>query len=455
VDPAGPSPAFAQRRVVTVFRRLWSRWENRRTASTEPVGAWLTRLRDAAEAELPPSGMDRRRRAELVLEVVEVMRRPDLTVVPALTTETDQTPVPSRVRGKHRAETVRGRPRHRAGGRSPAVAKFLCASRRTQSFIIAAVVVVLFAAVTATLVRLPEDVSPSAGAFSDSVIGRPKLRVGVLPVVDVAPFYRALDAGYFTEEGVDVEAVTVQSGPDAVADLGRTLDVAFSSYPAILQAQSDEKADLKIVSPAYTALPGHLELVVPPDGKIQKAEDVPGKRIAITGTGSISDLGVLSQLRSRNLDGSSISWIPMRMPDMPGAMRRGEVDGAVLAEPYLTITNNDLHSRPIVDVALGQPGGLPVSGWAARAEDCQQDRDAVDAFVRALRRGIDDMGTAAIREPLLVKYLRIDPVTARNVRIAEYTKDIKAGDVQRVADLMKEFNVIKRPLAVQPMLLPR
>ncbi|MEV4316209.1 ABC transporter substrate-binding protein [Actinocrispum sp. NPDC049592] len=416
------------------------------------MGAWFTRLRDAADAELPPSGMDRRRRAELILEVVEAMRRPDPAVAPALAKET---PVPGRVRGKHRAETVRGPARHRAGGRSPAVARFLHASRRTQSFIIAAVVVAVFAAVTAALVRLPEDPSPGAGAFSDSVIGRPKLRVGVLPVVDVAPFFRALDAGYFAQEGVDIETVTVQSGPDAVSALGRRLDVAFSSYPAILQAQSDGKADLKIISPAYTALPGHLELVVPPEGSIQKAEDVPGKRIAVTGTGSISDLGVLSQLRNRNLDGSSIRWVPMAMPDMPAAMQRGEIDGAVLAEPYLTITNSDFHARPIVDVALGQPGGLPISGWAVRAQDYQRDRDALDAFVRALRRGIADMGTAAILQPLLVKYLRLDPATAQKVRIAEYTADIAAGDIQRVADLMREFGAISRPLPVQPMLLPR
>src|SRR5438128_1838060 len=66
-----------------------------------------------------------------------------------------------------------------------------------------------------------------------------KIKVGVLPVVDVAPLYQAIDKGYFKQEGLDVEAVPQASGPAAVQGIiGGDLDIAFTSYPGAFAAQA-------------------------------------------------------------------------------------------------------------------------------------------------------------------------------------------------------------------------
>ncbi|MET0236684.1 MAG: ABC transporter substrate-binding protein [Kibdelosporangium sp.] len=323
-------------------------------------------------------------------------------------------------------------------------------ARPVQSGLIVSAVVLLIAAGGVVMSQWTRDdpiVSGVPGAVAT------KIRVGVLPVVDVAPFQQAVAAGYFAREGLEVETVTTTSGPAAMDDLvaGR-LDIAFTSYPGALKAQSDKRADIKIIAPAYTALPGHLMLVAPPEGAIGKAEDVVGKRIAVTSTETISDLGAMSQLQARNVDSGSVQWVSMAMPAMGAAMQRGEIDGAVLAEPYITLTDREFHARPILDVAVGKTARIPVSGYATLGRFERERPSAAAAFVRALDHGVDDVADRDILEPLLVTYLKINEETARVVRVAEYAKGLDPAQIQRVADLMKDFDVITQPLDVTPML---
>jgi NitT/TauT family transport system substrate-binding protein len=415
--------------------------------------------------------MNRQHRARLLLELVDAINHPDPEVARDLQQEPvrDSAPPPrqraaipeQRQRsphrgGRHRAASRRNQQRRQALNGSVADYERHRTYRRTKPTIIAGFAAVVVAiVVTVVALRPAAQSSWQDGALGVTALGHVQLRVGVLPVVDVAPFYRAVEAGYFAQEGLEVEVDPVQSGPQAVTDLvADQLDIAFGSYPAILQAQNDETANLQIIAPAYTALPGHLMLVAPPNGRIQQPKDVDGKRIAVTGTGSISDLGVKSQLKNLGAGFGSIQWIPMPMPDMGPAMERGDVDGAVLAEPYITVTDKAFQALPILDVAIAGTARLPVSGWATYAKLNQAHPEVVAGFVRALQRGIDDVSERSTLDPLLVRNLGISAEEAKDVRIAEYTKKLNSAEIQRVADLMKEFNVIHQPLDIQPMLLP-
>jgi NitT/TauT family transport system substrate-binding protein len=454
--------------VIMMFRRTrWRPDKKQPTIRLQDVRAGFAPLREAADVEMPADSMDRRHRARLLLELVDAINHPD----PDVARELQQEPVrdsapPPRQRPaipEQRQRSPQRGGRHRAASRrSQTLSGSVVADerhrvhKRAKPTIIASFAAVVVAiVVTVVALRPAEQSSWQDGALGVTALGHVQLRVGVLPVVDVAPFYRAVEAGYFAQEGLEVEVAPVQSGPQAIADLvAGGLDVAFGRYPAILQAQSDRKENLQIIAPAYTALPGHLMLVAPPNGGIQQPRDVDGKRIAVTGTGSISDLGVKSQLKNIGAGFGAIQWVPMSMPDMGPAMQRGDVDGAVLAEPYITVTDKAFHARPILDVAIAGTARLPVSGWATYAKLSQTHPEVVAGFVRALQRGIDDVSERSTLDPLLVRNLGISAEEAKDVRIAEYTKKLNPAEIQRVADLMKEFNVIHQPLDVRPMLLP-
>ncbi|WP_051793925.1 ABC transporter substrate-binding protein [Kibdelosporangium aridum] len=301
------------------------------------------------------------------------------------------------------------------------------------------------------------DGSGSSNSSTSGGLEKPSIKVGVLPVVDMAPFYQAADSGYFTQEGLDVQVVTAPSGPSAIESLiGEDLDIAVSSYPGAFAAQAKKAADIKIVTDLYAARPGHGVLVAAPNGGISRPEDAAGKKIAVTSTGSISDLALMSVLQSRGVDVGTINWVPMPLPDMGPALQRGNVDAAVVIEPFVTLTQKSMGAVPIVDIASGPTAELPMSGFAALAKWVSANPKTVAAFQRGLAKGIADVkkDRSGRLDPILVKYVKIDTAIAPQVHIAEYPESLDAGRLQRVADLMKQFNVIQDRLDVSPMLVP-
>ena len=56
------------------------------------------------------------------------------------------------------------------------------------------------------------DADPDSGELTT-------VSVGVLPIVDVAPLHLAIEEGFFEEEGLDLELVTVAGGAEAVPAL--------------------------------------------------------------------------------------------------------------------------------------------------------------------------------------------------------------------------------------------
>ena len=79
-----------------------------------------------------------------------------------------------------------------------------------------------------------------------------------------------------------------------------------------------------------------------------------------------------------------------------------------------------------------------------------------DYLQRGLAKGIRDVKAdrTGVLEPILVKYVKIDQGTASLVHISDYPESLDAVRLQRVADLMKQFNVIKDRLDVSQMLAP-
>ncbi|MBP2330685.1 NitT/TauT family transport system substrate-binding protein [Kibdelosporangium banguiense] len=295
---------------------------------------------------------------------------------------------------------------------------------------------------------------PTSSGTPGGPVEKPAIKVGVLPVVDMAPFFVAVDSGYFKQEGLDVQVVTAPSGPKAIESLiGGDLDIAVTSYPGAFAAQAKKAADIKIVTDLYAARPGHGVLVS--KGKITKPEDAAGKKIAVTSTGSISDLALKSVLQPRIADINTIKWVPMPLPDMGPALERGDIDGAVVIEPFVTLTEKSIGAMPVIDIASGPTAELPMSGFASLAKWVTANPNTAAAFQRGLAKGIKDVKSdrGGKLEPVLIKYVKIDAATAPLVHISDYPESLDPIRLQRVADLMLKFGAIKEPLDVSKMVV--
>ncbi len=225
--------------------------------------------------------------------------------------------------------------------------------------------------------------------------GSTKLTVLAMPYLGYAPLYIAQEEGYFAEQGLDVEFVTVTDTARAVPLLvqGR-LDV-FAGFltPAVVNAMV-RAGGIKFVSDkGHIGGPGegYAGLVVRRDlvesGKLSDPSQLRGLLI------SCDPVAASRYLLDRMLAQGGLSHDDIRHTDLPAALRpeavsRGSIDGFISSEPWLTrgLAQGGVVFRTAGDVIPGFQMGLIAYGPRLLKEDRDLGRRFMVAYLKGARR---------------------------------------------------------------------
>jgi NitT/TauT family transport system substrate-binding protein len=186
---------------------------------------------------------------------------------------------------------------------------------------------------------------------------------------------------------------------------------------------------------------------------MQTAADVVGKKIAVTAKGTLADLMVKSAVATQNVDHTKIQWVEMPFPDMPTALSRGQVDAAMMVEPFVTAAEQSVGAMPLLDLASGPLSDLPFTGYAATAKFVNEHPKTVAAFQRGLGRAADDSLDRTKIEPLLPEFAKINHDVAALTRLPGFRTPLDSKPIQRVSKLMADFGVLSKEIDVSPLLL--
>jgi NitT/TauT family transport system substrate-binding protein len=317
-----------------------------------------------------------------------------------------------------------------------------------------------FAAITTALFTLSGCglLNGSEGANSASGgsgnLEKAAVKVGGLPTLDRAVVHLAQDKGYFKDEGLNVEIQDVASGGQSVSKLiSGDVDFALGSYTPFIKAQATGVADLKFVSENLVSAPNLQPVMAMPNSDFKRPEDVAGKKIAITSPGTITEIAAKSVLRDKGIDYSRTQFVPMGFSDMSAALQRGDVDGAVMMEPYTTQAARQLGAKTIFDIYSGATEDFPVAGIAAKADFAQQNPKTVQAFQRAINRAKETAQDRQQIVPLLPQHTKVPVDVAPLIELGSIPTTTEASRLQRVATLMYSFQLIPN-LDVKNMVLP-
>ncbi len=289
-----------------------------------------------------------------------------------------------------------------------------------------------------------------AGPFDEP--GVTTLRVAEMSTVDDATLFLALRKGYFAREHIRIVTVPVGSGPEALANLATgKADIAFSDYvSAILAASSG--SPLKVIVDAYSAAP-HLCMVVVPQGSaIQSPTQLAGKTIAVNAINHIVTLLTLSTLKAYGVSPAAVRLVTMDFDQMPNALRDGTVDAAWLTEPFLSEAGQDVGATEVLDTATGATANMPMAGFVTTPSVAARDRRVVSAFQRAmLAAALDAADRRQVQNVLPDYMLGVTPQTLAILTVGSYPTTLNRTRIQRVADLMLEFGMLKGRFDVASM----
>ena len=157
-----------------------------------------------------------------------------------------------------------------------------------------------------------------------------KLRVGkaVPEAFSFVPLDIGIRKGFFARNGLDIESIAFAGDARMQQAMASdSLDIALGSGPAM--AFIVKGSPIKAVA-AMAGPPLLLAIVVRPDGP-KTAADLKGKKISVSTAGSLTYWLVSETSRRQGWGPKGIEIAPMgAMPGQIAAMKRGDIDGAIM-----------------------------------------------------------------------------------------------------------------------------
>ncbi|MFI9818006.1 ABC transporter substrate-binding protein [Saccharothrix variisporea] len=297
----------------------------------------------------------------------------------------------------------------------------------------------------------PADAAPGK-------VEKTKIKLGLLPILDVASVHVAMRKGFFAEEGLEVEPVTIQGGAAAIPGLiSGDLDITFGNWVSFFAAQSKDAAKavdgLKLINDGYQAKPEMFLILTGPDSAIKSPKDLAGKTIAINTFKNIAELTAKATLEANDVDPKSVTFKEFPFPDMQAALQNKTVDAAFMVEPFISKAQRSIGAITVLDAASGPTDNIPVAGYGTTGKFAKENPNTVAAFQRAMAKGQRAAADRPTVEPLLVEYAKVDKETASLVHFGEFPTTLDATRLQRVATLMKTYGLLEKDFDVKPMLV--
>ncbi|HWM12359.1 MAG TPA: ABC transporter substrate-binding protein [Solirubrobacteraceae bacterium] len=273
------------------------------------------------------------------------------------------------------------------------------------------------------------------------------LRVGVIPIADVAPLYLGIEQGFFEEERLTIEPQLAEGGAAITpAVLSGDFQIGFSNTVSLLIAASK---DLPVTIISQGVLGGKTEdeawadLLVLKDGPIQEPKDLEGKTIAVNTLKNVCEVTIRASLADMGVDDSTLKFTEVPFPDMNAALEAERVDGACVVEPFVS-QGKAGKARGIDPFYVNTAPDLTVATYFTSKQYEEENEEVVDRFVTAMERSLEyaQANPDAVRK-ILAEYTQIPPEAAANIKLPQWRKDITLPTVERLSQLSLEYGLIE------------
>ena len=302
----------------------------------------------------------------------------------------------------------------------------------------------------------------ATGATGVAIAARPRetlatvLRVGAMSNLTHAPLLAGLGSGRIARAlaPVQIETRVFRAGPRVTeALLGDAIDVGTAGPAAVVIHHArhvrNGRGGLRILGGCCS---GGASLVVTRSSHIERAADLRTKRIAVTQIGTTQDIALRVYLRDAGLrdrtSGGEVTVLAIAASTILEQMKRGDLDGAWLPEPWATRVVDELDAVRLVDerelwpsqrfatavlASRGADAMHPSIGTLARALEVEVARATVDfrttlAEAHAeLKRHVGNPGRLALFE--------------RAVAFVDFTTDPLRASVERFGEDARSFGL--------------
>jgi NitT/TauT family transport system substrate-binding protein len=306
-------------------------------------------------------------------------------------------------------------------------------------------------------------VAATAGSTSPNGLEKTTLNVAVVPAVDSAGFFVALHEGLFAKQGLTVNYTPAVSS-DAVIDqqLAGKFDITGGNYVSYIQHYVEQHQPLEIVAEGSVMQQGTQAIYTMPGSKIKTLSELKGHTLGINAPLNINYLLAASVLTENGVKLTQVNFptTPIPFPNMAAELAAGKIDAAAMPEPFATSAEQQYGAVELADLNQGATEQFPIQGYVVTKAWAQQNPGTLRAFVAALAQGQELADTSRSSVEQAMEALtgpqngEIPPIVASVMAVNIYPTAIDKVRIQRVADVMYQFGLLRDRFNVTPMIGP-
>ncbi|MGW2783756.1 ABC transporter substrate-binding protein [Streptomyces populi] len=303
----------------------------------------------------------------------------------------------------------------------------------------------------AVLVAASACGSSDGGGASDknsSSGGTTEVKLGVIPIVDVAPVYLGQKKGFYKKRGLTLSMTKAQGGAAIVPGVvSGQFQFGFSNVTSLMIAQSNGvpvKAIANGVASTGVAGADFGAITVKKGGAIKSAKDLEGKKVAVNTLKNINETAVRESVRKAGGDPSAVKFVELAFDQMPAALDSGRIDAAMVVEPALATVKSQGATEiasSLVDVAKN----LTVAMYFTSNRYAQQHPDVVKKFQEATAESLAyaDAHPDEVRQ-VVTTYTTIPAAVLAKVTLPKWPAEPNRSSIEALEKLGEQDGLFKK-----------
>jgi NitT/TauT family transport system substrate-binding protein len=268
--------------------------------------------------------------------------------------------------------------------------------------------------------------------------------IATLPLEPAGLAFYARARGLFARQGIDAKLLVLTAPEQLTAALlaGEAQVAGYNVGGAAILKSRNAPVRLVAAGALYKPAEPASALVAAPGRTITRARDLIGKDVAIDARNTIAHVALLKWLKRGGVSPEQVHLREIVFPLMLGPLRRGQVDAAVLPEPYLTqaVRNGARRVGRMFDAVCAQDCLMTV--WMTRKDFdptvAARFRNAIQAAAVWANRPRNDAASAAI----LSQYVSVSKSVLAAMTRTRFAERLRPAQAQPWIDVYAEFGVI-------------
>jgi NitT/TauT family transport system substrate-binding protein len=282
------------------------------------------------------------------------------------------------------------------------------------------------------------------------------LKVGVIPIADVAPLYLGIEKGFFKEEKLELEPQLAEGGAAIIPSvLSGDYQIGFSNTTSLVIAASKD-LPVQIVSQGVLAGTGPDDawdgVVARKGSGIKTAKDLEGKSIAVNTLNNIGPVTINNVMEKQGADYTKVKYVEVPFPDMNAALDAKRVDAAFEVEP--AFSGGKAAGGTVVFHSYEETApNMTVATYFASKQYISENGETVDAFKRAMEKSLDyaSQNPEEVRT-VIGTYTEIPAEVLDKITLPVWKADLNEPTIQLVADLAKKYGFIEEVPSLEDLI---